>query len=278
MAFAAIRRLIVHKKHIGLLTSNVSDHTVAPGALIHVPDDLILGLTAVELGAAAGPELREIELVATPLVPESGQQLAAEGHEPDLRTSAAYVKHRILELAATDLAGEIVGGKPHPRRCEAFAPVLVGIAITGLRTDIVEASVPANRATVTALHTLGVPEHLEGLQPPHRTAGAIAHIEGGDFLYLQIPLQVAGAAHPLRMGRSLFRRNADTATGMSLIQFEDRTVGNRSLDRERTAEIDFYLAPRQEFMQLGGILAPSSGLDHQIGRTTSGRTDSTGKA
>ena len=73
--FQAIGSLVVHQQHVALVAHDVRHHAVAPCALFHMPDNLRVGLVALELGAASCPELREIELEGFPLIPEGGEQL-----------------------------------------------------------------------------------------------------------------------------------------------------------------------------------------------------------
>ena len=52
-----IRSFIVYQKHILLFTSDIGNHSAAPGSLIHVPDDLVFGLVTFKARAAECPEL-----------------------------------------------------------------------------------------------------------------------------------------------------------------------------------------------------------------------------
>ena len=72
--------------------------------------------------------------------------------------------HFLVTSHPGDIAGEVVGGKPYPGRCEITAPVLVGVTKAILRTDHVAAPVPDDLPFELRLHALGVPEHLDSLR------------------------------------------------------------------------------------------------------------------
>ena len=98
VSLLSIRRLIVHQQHVFLLAGDIRDHPAGAAALLHVPDDLRVGLAAVELRADPRPGLGEVELIGLPLVPESGEKFAGESQVADLRPAAADVEDAVGEL------------------------------------------------------------------------------------------------------------------------------------------------------------------------------------
>ena len=92
VAFQPVRSFIVDEKHVVLLTGDVGNHPAAPGPLVNMPDDLGIGLLAVEPCPAECPELGEVELEAAALVPEGGQELAVEDDRSAFGPASAYVK------------------------------------------------------------------------------------------------------------------------------------------------------------------------------------------
>ena len=57
MKLLAVRGFVLDEEHVFLLTGDIDDHAVPPGLLLHVPNDLGIGLFASELGATICPEL-----------------------------------------------------------------------------------------------------------------------------------------------------------------------------------------------------------------------------
>ena len=73
---SAVGSFVVHQEHILLLAGDIRNHAVAPGSLLHVPDDFRFRLPTVKFGTGEGPEFGEIKLIALALVPVGGQELA----------------------------------------------------------------------------------------------------------------------------------------------------------------------------------------------------------
>ena len=258
--FGAVRRLVVDEQHIGFVADDIGNHTVEPGALLDMPDDLCVGLVAMEAGAAAGPELREIELERAALVPESGEQLARQRYGSDLRSAAAYIEDRISQLAAGELARQMARREPYPGRSEIASPVLVGIAETVVRTHQIAAAVEQDLTLVGGLHAFGMPEHLEELPTAHRCRSSVAHVERHLFAYLEVPLHLSRAAHPLGVRLSLRRRDTDATGHLGLAH--KTIVGAHA---ERHTHTDLSLLPTEETVELTAIAAaPGTRLDHQI--------------
>ena len=261
VALRAVRRLVVDVQHIGLVAGDVGDHLGGERRLFDVPVDLVLGLPAVELRLAAGPELREVELIVLALIEELAEELALERIEEDLRSAAADLEAAVLELFAGLLAHKVVRRQPHPRAREVAAPVLVGVAVAGLGLDDVLAAVELDLALEVALHALGVPEHLEGVDVAEELARAVADMEGDVLLDLEIPFDVAGVAHPLGVGLRLRLGDVDAAARLGLAAEAVRRV-----DGERNNGGDAHVLPRKEAVQLRLFPAPGADVDHQIGR------------
>ena len=262
VALRAVRRFVVDVEHILLLAGDVGDHLGGKRRLLNVPVDLVLGLPAVELRLAAGPELGEVELVILALVEELTEQLAVQRVEEDLRTSAADLKAAVIEALAGFSAHEVVRGQPYPRAREVAAPVLVRVAVAGLGLDDVLSAVEFDLAFKVALHALGVPEHLEGVDVAEELARAVADVEGDVLLDLQIPFDVAGVAHPFGVRLGFGFGDVDAAARLGLAAEAVRRV-----DRERRHRRDAHILPREEAVQLRLLVAPGADVDHQIART-----------
>ena len=167
--------------------------------LLHVPDDLRVGFPAVEIRMDERPGLGEVELIGRSFVPESRQKLARQSQRADLGPPAADVEDAVHQLLACNLASQVVGGQPDPRRGEVPAPVLIGITVAVFRTDQIAAAVPDNLALIFRLHPLRVPEHLEGLGMAEEVIGAKAHVEGDDLPDPEVPGHLTIGTHPFRV-------------------------------------------------------------------------------
>ena len=104
-----VRSLIVHQEHVRLLTGDVGHHPAGKGALFHVPDNLGVGLLAVELRMDSRPGLREIELVWLSLVPKGRQKLPRKSQTAYLGPPSADIEDAVCQLLPRELTGKIVG-------------------------------------------------------------------------------------------------------------------------------------------------------------------------
>ena len=168
MTMGAIRRLVADKEHVFFLTRDVGHHAVEPCPLLHMPYDLRVRFVTLELRAAARPELREIEFEVTSFVPEVREQLTIEDKRTYFRSAASDVEHAVGQLFAGQFACQVARREPHPWTREVTSPVLIGVTVTGLRTNDIFATIPLYLAFVGGLHTFGMPEHLEELPSAHR--------------------------------------------------------------------------------------------------------------
>ena len=57
MQLFSVRCFVTYEKHILLFAGDVGHHAVAPRFLLHVPNDLRIGFTAIKFGARERPEL-----------------------------------------------------------------------------------------------------------------------------------------------------------------------------------------------------------------------------
>ena len=110
-----------------------------------------------------------------------------------------------------------------------------------------------------------MPVHGEGFRIPERLAGSVAHIESDLFVDDQIPRELPGIAHPLRMRRGFLSWDMDAA-------FQSRFAGEavRRFDPVWRVFMQLDILPRKETVQLTVIFSPGTGFDHQIGRLLSG--------
>ena len=253
----AVGRLVVYEEHILLLAGDVGNHTVAPGLLLNVPNDLGVGLLTIELGAGKCPELREVELIALALVEVCRKELALERNGANLGASAADVKYAVFKLLACDLAGEVVGGEPYPRRGKVLTPVLVGVAVAGFGSDNVLLTVPDNLARVCSLHTLCMPEHLEELELAEELAGTIANVKGNFLVDLNIPKHFTVLAHPLGMRLCIINLDMTLYFGLGAEEI-------LCFNRERNIEGYVYFIPTKELVELCGIFTPRTALNHEV--------------
>jgi hypothetical protein len=122
-------------------------------------------------------------------------------------------------------------------------PVLIGITVAVLRTDQIAAAVPDDFALVLRLHSLRVPEHLEGLSMPEEVIGPETHVEGGDLPDAEVPGHLAVGTHPFRvLGGPL-----DLYVSMGTVFRQEAAIG---LDAERDIPIDLDPVPTPETVQL----------------------------
>ena len=105
----------------------------------------------------------------------------------------------------------------YPRGREILAPVLIGIAVTGIGRDDVSLAVPNDLARVCGFHSFGVPEHLEELQLAEQLPCAVAHVEGDLLIDLQIPRHLAVLTHPFRVSLGILYFNVTAHLGFSTV-------------------------------------------------------------
>ena len=259
MSFGSVRGLVVHQKHVLLLTGDICHHPAGKGTLLHMPDNLGIGLLAVEFRMDACPGLGKVELVGRSFIPEGRQELSRKRQGAHFRPSSADIKDAVREFLPGDLAGEIVGREPHPGAREILAPVLVGIAIAVLRADDIAPAVPNDLAFKLALHSFGMPEHFEGLGLAEDLIGSETHVESGDLANLEIPRHLTVLAHPFGMVRRVCHLHVSVGSVLGEV-----TVIR--LDAEGDAPVHLYSLPAPETVKLRGVFPPGSGLDHQVGR------------
>ncbi len=104
-----------------------------------------------------------------------------------------------------------------------------------------------------------MPEHLESLGVAEYFVGPEAHVEGGYFSYLEVPRYLAVLAHPFGMIGSIRHLHVTAGT-----VFRDKAVVGLHTEGHAPVHLDFL--PAEEAVKLRRVLAPGTGLDHQVGR------------
>ncbi|MBQ2522464.1 MAG: hypothetical protein II537_07190 [Bacteroidales bacterium] len=104
-----------------------------------------------------------------------------------------------------------------------------------------------------------VPEHLAAEFGPGSFPAA-ACLGGGFLVNEQAPAHRPALAHPLGMAGGLFVADADNAAGGVFGQ-----VAVSGLDGKGDVAVHVNPFPAVEFMDLDGVGAPGSHLDHQVG-------------
>ena len=260
VAFIAVGGLVVDEEHLVFVAGNLGLQFGGEGGLGHLPQNLRLRLPAVEPGAAARPELAEVEFIVPPLVPELAQQLTAQGDTKDLRVAASNLKGAVGKPLAGAAAHQIAGGEPHPGGGEVPAPVLVGVAVAGLWLNHILLPVEGQGTLVGRLHPLGVPEHLEGVEGTEEPGGPVAHMVGHLLLDINIPGELPGVAHPLRVGRRSLRGHLHMAGHVGL--------GAGAVPRPQVqggVQGDGHLTPGEEAVELALFLPPEAHIHHAVG-------------
>ena len=110
MEFLAIRRFIIDEEHVFLFAADIGHHFVIPRPLFDVPDDFILGFMGLEFRLGLGPEFREIEFVALPLMVISGQKFPLQGEGSDFRASPTDIEDAVIEALPGYFAHEVIRG------------------------------------------------------------------------------------------------------------------------------------------------------------------------
>ena len=167
--------------------------------LSDMPHNQFIFLFKRKLGANVQVELGEIEIVLSALIVKHAEQPSIQRNKVYLRPSSTNIKRTVFQLLSGFSACQAVRGQPQPGRGEISAPVFVRIAIGLLRRNRIHSSVKTDRSLIAALHSLRMPVHSEGLDITKWLAGTIANIESDLFINLQIPGELTGIAHPLRM-------------------------------------------------------------------------------
>ena len=158
----------------------------------------------------------------------------------------------------------MAGGEPHPGRGEVAAPVLILIAVGGVRRGHFELlAVEGDGAGVLREHAVGVPGHVEQFQRPHGGGGGKAHVPGDFRFDLDVPFHVAGVTHPFGMGRGVFGGNVDGAAHDLLIAV---AVSGLHIERRALFDFDALFLPAEEAVELRrAAFAPGTDVNHDVG-------------
>ena len=260
MEFHAIGCFVIDEDHVFLFAGEVDNHAVPPGLLLDVPNNLRFGLMAIELRAAEGPEFREIEFVAFPFVIDGAEELPLQGDGADFRAAATDIKDGVFKPFSALTAHEMIGGKPHPRRGEVLAPILIGISIAISGADEITLAIKENLALKGAFHAFGVPEHFKELQGAEEFSCAIANVERDELFDFEVPADLPAIAHIFRMGFRFFLAYIDAPPRGGLIE-----ITIRGFDGEWCLRAKTHLIPPEEAVELPRSVSPAADIDHQIG-------------
>lgn len=265
VAHIAVGGFVADEQHLVFIAGDLRFHLGPEGGLGDLPQDLGVGLRASEVGAAAGPELAEVERVVPALVIELAQQLAVQGDAEDFGSAAAHPKDAVAQALAGEIADQVIGGEPHPGRGEVAAPVLVGVTVAGLRFDPILLAIEPDPAAERGLHALGVPEHLKGVEGAKKLGSPIACVIGHLLVDPQVPLHFSCVAHPLGVRGGLLGRDMDTALDAGF--GADAVVSHQV---QRCVHEDGDFTPGKETVELALFLAPETCIHHAVGRAAAG--------
>ena len=77
-------------------------------------------------------------------------------------TASGHGQHGASQLLSRAFAGKPAGGQLHPWAVKASAPMLVGIAVAGVRRNLIDGSVQGNGPLEKASYSLSVPVKTNG--------------------------------------------------------------------------------------------------------------------
>ena len=95
-----------------------------------MPPDFSLRLAAVESGLCEQRGLREVKFELPALIIKCGEKLPAEGYSGNLRLTSSDVEYAVFQRLSGQVAEQVAGTEPYPRRRKSPAPVLVSVAVT----------------------------------------------------------------------------------------------------------------------------------------------------
>ena len=201
----------------------------------------------------------EIKVVFFAFVVEHAEQSSVEGHEVDLRASAADVEHAVFQILARFLALQTIGREPDPRTGEVASPVLVRVAVAFFGRNDVLSAVEHDRPGKCRFHSFGVPVHSEGFGVAQGLARAITDVEGDLLVDGKVPGHFAGVAHPFGVGGGVFWGDEDTA-----FQHGVRRFAVAGLHAVRRLRVDRGVLYGEETVELGVVFPPGTGFYHKV--------------
>lgn len=154
---------VTDQQHFVFIAGNLHLHFGPESGLDDFPQNLGISLGTLEKGAAAGPELAEIEFVVPAFVVKLPQQLAVERDTEHLGPAAAHLEHAVFQPLAGKIADQVIGRQPNPRGSKIPASVFVSVAVAGFRSHLICFAVERQPALKGSLHALSMPEHFEGV-------------------------------------------------------------------------------------------------------------------
>ena len=203
------RGLIAELDHILPGALNIRVHLGQGGLLDQAPANIVLPHLDLVAGLGQSPDMREVELIGFSLMPDGAEQAIFHFQIADPWLAPSNGKGGITQLVSADLRSQIIGGQPDPRPGKITAPIFIRVAKRGLRADHVNLPVINDSSLIGSLHPLRVPEHLQSLLVAHGFPRAITDIKGDLLVDVQIPDQITGVAHPLRVCLDLLRPQTD---------------------------------------------------------------------